>query len=219
MASYIPKLQSSEPVPTAEPRVIALEGSEVDAVFETLSSETRRSILNHLYDSPKTPSELARETDTSLQNVHYHLEKLKEVDLVEPVSSRYSEKGKEMQVYGPAADPLIFVESEETRTQVKSKLGAIVGAVSLVVIASLVVQKITDWLRKPANGENVTLSATTFDAGQRATEGISRGGPDLMSQAQSALLEPGSLVLIGGLVALTMFLLVRWSTESGVRIR
>ncbi|MFB6267333.1 MAG: ArsR/SmtB family transcription factor [Halodesulfurarchaeum sp.] len=218
MASYIPKLQSSDPAPSAEPRVIALQGSEVDAVFETLSSDTRRAILDHLYDSPATPSELATATDTSLQNIHYHLEKLQEVDLVEPVSTRYSEKGKEMQVYAPAADPLIFVESEETRTRVESNLGAIVGAVSLLVIASLVVQKLADWARAPAATVNMTLSARTFEADSGAMEAATRG-PDLLAQAQEALLEPGSMVLIGGLVALTVFLLGRWATGSSVRIR
>lgn len=207
MSSYIPQLQSSEPAPSSEPRVVALRGPEVDGIFETLSSETRRNILQELYDAPSTPSELATATDTSLQNVHYHLEKLAAVDLIESIDTRYSEKGKEMQVYAPTNDPLIFVESEETRTRVESSIERIVGVLSVLAISSLVVQKLADFLRQPEQQATTTFSAETVDTATRS-ESIAMT-PDLLGQLQSAMLEPGSMVFIGGIVALVGFVAVR----------
>ncbi len=209
MSSYIPQLQSSEPAPSSEPRVVALRGSEVDGIFETLSSETRRNILKELYEAPSTPSELAAATDTSLQNAHYHLEKLTEVDLIESIGTRYSEKGKEMHVYAPTNDPLIFVESEETRTRVESSLERIVGVLSLLAISSLIVQKIADVLRQP-EPEKASYAAETLDTAAQS-ESVSMT-PDLFGQLQSAMLEPGAMIFIGGIVALVGFVAVRGLT-------
>lgn len=210
MSSYIPQLQTSEASPSAEPRVVALQGSEVDGIFDTLSSETRRNILKELYEAPSTPSELAAATETSLQNVHYHVEKLAAVDLIESIDTRYSEKGKEMSVYAPKNDPLIFVESEETRSQVESSLERLVGVLSLLAISSLVVQKIADVIRSP-EPKAESFTAETVDTTARS-ESLDLA-PDLVSQFQSALLEPASLVFIGGIVALVGFVAIRRMTR------
>lgn len=204
MSSLIPQLQSSDPAPASEPRVIALEGSEVDDVFETLSSNTRRIILKRLYEAPATPSELAEATDTSLQNVHYHIDKLSEVDLIEAIDTRYSQKGKEMRVFAPSNDPLIFVESEETRSRVESSLDRIVGILSLLAIGSLLVQAIAGWLERP---ESMTVKTESLD--QAMTASAAKSGPDMLAQVQNALLEPGALVFMGGLIVLLGFVVVR----------
>ena len=206
MSSYIPQLQSSDPDPSAEPRVLNLHGSEGDDIFETLSSKTRRDILQQLYEAPATPSELAGATDTTLQNVHYHLEKLAAVDLIEQVGTRYSEKGNEMRVYAPANDPIVFVESEETKSRVESSLERIVGVLSLLAIASVLVQWLASVFEPPREGY-------AFNAGEAADVSISttavERGPDLVAQAQQAVLEPGTLVFLGGLLALLVYLGIR----------
>ena len=206
MSSYIPQLQSSEPDPSAEPRVLNLHGSEGDDVFETLSSKTRRDILKQLYEAPATPSELAGATETTIQNVHYHLEKLSAVDLVEQVGTQYSEKGNEMRVYAPANDPIVIVESEETKSRVESRLERIVGVLSLLAIASLLVQWLASMFEPPRAGY-------AFNATEAADVSISttaaERGPDLVAQAQQAALEPGTLVFLGGLVALLVYLGIR----------
>lgn len=207
MSSYIPQLQSSDPTPSGEPRVVALDSAEVDDIFETLSSDTRRAILKALYEGPSTPSELAALTDTSLQNVHYHLEKLMTVDLIESIDTRYSEKGKEMQVYAPTNDPLIFVESEETRTRVESSLERIVGVLSLLAIGSLLVQYLANLLTRPAQTDTAFAAAESL--GTTAKARTVETAPDMLAQLQSAVLEPGALVFLGGVLAIVALLVVR----------
>lgn len=79
------------------------------AVFSVLSSDVAREMLLALYEEPAVASELATEVGTSLQNAEYHLGKLVDAGVVEVVGTRYSSKGREMTVYGPAGAPLTLV--------------------------------------------------------------------------------------------------------------
>ncbi|MFC6954724.1 winged helix-turn-helix domain-containing protein [Halorubellus litoreus] len=106
-----------------EPEVVGLEETDTSAVFAALSSNTARSILNELYESPGTQSELADRVETSIQNVTYHVDKLHNAGLVTVVDQWYSEKGNEMDVYAPSNGPLVVVggdaaQTEQTRTAI-----------------------------------------------------------------------------------------------------
>lgn len=95
----------------AEPWLVGLEDAD-DDVFAALTSETARALLAELYDEPAAASELAERVDTSLQNTHYHIEKLQSADLVDVVETCYSSKGTEMDIYAPTGDPLLLVVGE-----------------------------------------------------------------------------------------------------------
>jgi DNA-binding transcriptional ArsR family regulator len=106
-------------------------------VFEALSSETTRRILTAIYDDPAPPSKLADRLDLSLQNVSYHPENLGEADVVRVADTRYSEKGKEMNVYAPADDPVVvFVGTTERKTGLRDLLKRLVGAIGLLFLVS-----------------------------------------------------------------------------------
>ncbi|MFT4880853.1 MAG: DNA-binding transcriptional ArsR family regulator [Salinirussus sp.] len=106
-----------------QPQVVGLGDGDSADIFSILSSDTARSVLGQLYREPATQSELADELGTSIQNVAYHIERLVAADLVTVVDSWYSEKGRDMDVYAPAGDPLVLVagcqdELEDTREAV-----------------------------------------------------------------------------------------------------
>lgn len=92
-----------------QPQVVGLGDGDSADVFSVLSSDTARSVLGQLYREPATQSELADELGTSIQNVSYHIERLVAADLLTVVDSWYSEKGRDMDVYAPAGDPLVLV--------------------------------------------------------------------------------------------------------------
>ena len=100
---YTPRFESE---PTGERRVKL--GEDATDVIEALQSETARELLAALHDAPETPSGLARINDASLQTVCYHLQKLREAELVRVIDRCYSTKGREMDVYGPASHRLIL---------------------------------------------------------------------------------------------------------------
>jgi DNA-binding transcriptional ArsR family regulator len=76
-------------------------------VLATLSSETAQAILGALGDEPKPVSEISEAIGTSLQNTQYHVERLVDAGLVEPVDTWYSAKGREMSVYALTAEELL----------------------------------------------------------------------------------------------------------------
>ncbi|AOW80395.1 ArsR family transcriptional regulator [Halodesulfurarchaeum formicicum] len=195
MSSPLTQIRPGESTAATEPRVVSLDGPNVDAVFEALSSATRRQMLEHLYEDPATPSELADATDTSLQNVHYHLEKLGEVDLVESVGTRYSEKGAEMSVFAPTSDPLVIVEGEDARSEMENKLKRMIGGFSAVFAGGVLAQFALGERISPgeSSGDQVMLQTATDSA--NAT-------PGLIEQIGNFLVEPGVMVLVGGLLAL-----------------
>jgi len=98
-----------------EPRVVGLDSEAADDLMAALSSETARRILVALHEEPVPPGELADRVDTSLQNAQYHLGKLEDAGAIEVVGTAYSEKGREMSVYGPADSPLVIFAGEEER--------------------------------------------------------------------------------------------------------
>lgn len=86
---------------------------DAQPAIEALRTSTARSLLQQIYDEPATASELADRTETSIQNAQYHLDSLREADLIEVVGTWYSTKGREMDVYGPKHDPLMIVVGDD----------------------------------------------------------------------------------------------------------
>jgi DNA-binding transcriptional ArsR family regulator len=106
---------SPEISPDSEPRVVGLDSEEADDLMAALSSQTARRILAALHEDPAPPGELADRVDTSLQNAQYHLAKLEDAGAIEVVGTAYSEKGREMSIYGPADSPLVIFAGEKER--------------------------------------------------------------------------------------------------------
>lgn len=114
-----PEVEIEQP---AEPEVIALDNA--GDLFETLSSDIRREILDELGAQPTNAATLAGAIDTSVQNVLYHLDRLREAGLVRVAGTHYSSKGKEMRVYAPTGGAIVIdVAREESPTAVQTPRG------------------------------------------------------------------------------------------------
>ena len=94
--------------PDRDTCTVPLDSEEAAAICASLASETANEILSRLFEDPTTASELADDVDTSLQNAHYHLERLQEAGLVRIVDTWYSSRGVEMNVYAPAHDRFVI---------------------------------------------------------------------------------------------------------------
>lgn len=94
-------------------RVVDISGEAASTVIPALASETARALLVCLNDAPETASGLAESSDTSLQNVLYHLGSLREAGLVRVVDTWYSSRGVEMKVYAPTFESLVIVAGSE----------------------------------------------------------------------------------------------------------
>ena len=129
--------------PESEPRVVGLDSEEADELMAALSSETARRILSALHEEPAPPGELADRVDTSLQNAQYHLERLEGAGAIEVVGTAYSEKGREMSVYGPADSPLVIFAGEKERVSgLKAAVSRLFAGFLVLGVASALVQAV-----------------------------------------------------------------------------
>jgi DNA-binding transcriptional ArsR family regulator len=188
-----------------EARVLDIDGAEADRTFEVLSSETARHILSHVYDQPSTPPEIREEVGTSLQNVHYHLKRLEEADLVERAGVGYSETGTEMAVYAPRSEAVVlFVGRRSTRSRLSRVLGRVLGLYLLLAVAVAGFGAV----RSVLSGGGGSVELATADTGGGGSAGA---GPELAQEVGTAAATPDPLLVffLGGLVAIAL-LSVYW---------
>lgn len=106
MSSVFPHQPTIDYAPREQTNVVVDRDDPTD-VLQAIASETAQEILGTLKDEPGTASDIADTVEMSVQNVSYHLGRLCEADLIEPIETWYSEKGKEMTVYALAAEQLV----------------------------------------------------------------------------------------------------------------
>lgn len=179
----------------AEPTVLAIDDESADEIFNALSSATTRSILTSLYMKPKTASEIGDEVDTSLQNVNYHLTKLKENELIEVADTWYSDQGKEMKVYTPSDEALVLFAGEDlTQSTVLSSIKNLIGVVAAFSIVSVLVDQL-------------------FRQFASSSSPISAGAGQSSGEVTTYMLPPGAIFFLGTLFAVVVFLCVRHYQE------
>lgn len=166
-----------------DPDLLAIDDEAAEEVFSALSSHTARSILTALYDQPRTASEIADEVDTSLQNVNYHVNNLKDGGLIEVAETWYSEQGKEMKVYVPTNQALVlFAGDELNRSSLLDAIKQLIGFVGIFAVVSLLVNRLV----RP-----------------KSPDIVGSVGPN--GGQTTFVLHPGVLFFLGSVVALLAF--------------
>lgn len=133
-------------------RVVDMNDDTAASLFKRLGDETTLQIYTAIQQEPKVASELTELSGTTIQNVHYHLNKLEDAGLIESVDTWVSETGKDMDVYGPTNSPLIIsFSSEEDAGRIRSKISDVLGVVGAVSFVSLVVEYLVGFFVEPAD--------------------------------------------------------------------
>jgi DNA-binding transcriptional ArsR family regulator len=182
-----------------EARVVGLAGEAADETFEVLSSSTTREVLAALYEEPRTPSEVRDGVGTSLQNVHYHLDKLEEADLIEPAGVGYSEKGTEMTVFAPTSEAVVlFAGRREDRSRFRSLLSRVFGVVLALGAGAAALR----WFVQGQLGDAAFEEAGSrgADGGAANTAGGADGDAGAAAEATAAPTEDGGggVSIMGG---------------------
>ncbi len=198
-----------------EPRVVGLDSEEADDLMAALSSGTARRVLSELHEEPAPPGELADRVGTTLQNVQYHLGRLEEAGAIEIVGTAYSEKGREMSVYGPADSPLVIFAGERDRLSgLKSAVSKLfVGFLALGVGAAIVEALFGDGLTDDAAEEAPEADdVEAFDAAEEPSPTPEADAPAETTDGLEAIIEwllagglpPGMAFFLGGAIVLTI---------------
>jgi DNA-binding transcriptional ArsR family regulator len=172
-----------------EPRLVDLDEETADEVFEALASTTTRKIFLELHNQPQTASDLADVTDTSVQNVQYHLEKLTEADLVDVVDTWYSERGSEMKVYAPTDDSLVLFAGRDKQSAFRRLVNRFAGVLAFLLPPSILAGYLANW-RESSSQEAVPTEfgdESSGDAGAPVEE-----TPQEQPEPQTAAVEEES---------------------------
>ena len=210
MSGLLPSRSEAEPS-EGEPRVVGVDSDGADQLLSALSSETARSLYAALHDRPATPSELAEQADTSLQNAQYHLGNLQDAELIEECDTRYSAKGREMSVYAPSDAPVVlFAGSEEEGESVQTALTSLLGGVGVLGVVSLVVQRVFGTgLQAPgssAGGGAAAQQTSDYSGLVAQNDGpghVATVAGDAAGQTAGAL-PAGLVFFLGGVLVLSM---------------
>ncbi len=214
-------LPSRDPaVADAEPRVVSVDSEDADDVLAALSASTAREILAALHEEPAPPGELADRVETSLQNTQYHLGKLEDAGAVAVVDTAYSEKGREMDIYAPANEPLVICAGDEDDASgLREMLARFVGGFAVLAAASLLVQELLGRSLTTLFGPTVrsgSAGTRSPDASYYPGEGVTPGriaeaGEAAAGTAAGAAggLPPGLVFFAGAVVAVAGLALVR----------
>lgn len=137
MGRILPTTGETTPRRREEPTVVCLDDERAEDVLAAVQSGTARAIFRALLAEPRTPTAVASAVDTSVENVGYHLDNLSAAGLVEVVDTAYSEKGREMDVYGASEDPVVLLfgsaEDDQALRSALSDLVPVVGPVAVLV--------------------------------------------------------------------------------------
>lgn len=194
-------------------RVIAIDDDAADAVFAALSSETSRTILAAVHEEPATAAELAEETDTSVQNVRYHLDRLRDAELITVVDTWYSERGREMDVYGASDSELVVFAGDDPAGSLRSRLRSALGVIGLLGLISILLGQLVRITTRPESQEPVFTGGA--DTGASATEAGKTIGEPII-QFLGVAVPPPVLFFIGGLVVIAIIAVIRY---YGVMLR
>jgi len=133
MSRLLPGAAGRTTDPDGDPRLLCIDDETTAEVLSVLSSDRSQAVFRRLHREPSTAKDVASELGTSVQGVSYHLNNLQEVGLIEVVDTCYSEKGTEMDVYGPAESPhILFLGREDDWSRLRgafTRLAAAVGPV------------------------------------------------------------------------------------------
>ncbi|GAA0681649.1 ArsR/SmtB family transcription factor [Natronoarchaeum mannanilyticum] len=133
MARILPTNSEATVDRGGDPQLICLDDDRADEILAAVQSDTARSVVRALTEKPMTPTEIAESLEMSVENATYHLDNLEEAGLVAVVDTVYSEKGREMAVYGPAEEPLVlFFGSRENDQGLRAAFAEFVPAIGPV---------------------------------------------------------------------------------------
>jgi len=198
MSGLLPTGTDATAEQEGELRALWLDSDDAGELLSSLSSDTARAVLTALHEEPATASEIAERVDTSLQNVRHHLSNLEEAGLIRVADVRYSEKGREMNVYAPSEEPMVvFVGREDESASFVERLRGIVPVAAWLALLSLLVQ----YLVAP------TPTPNGLPGVARSPEGLGTVLP------APTYVPPGLVFLLGGAFVLGLVLALRWYRE------
>ncbi|MBT3298318.1 winged helix-turn-helix transcriptional regulator [archaeon] len=207
--------------------LVDLNDKRTKGLAETITSDTSRKILNYLADKEfATEAQISKDAKIALSTVHYHMKKLMEASLVTVEEYHYSKKGREVNHYKLANQYIIIAPKKISG--LKQKLKSVLPVVGMMAGVSVVAGLIQNFVSSASYKTIETFAAAPVEqvmidsarsiaeeetasvvmASDVAIE-ISSGWLSIFFQSYNFIIY----FLLGGLVALGLYLLYNWWVE------
>ncbi len=122
----------------ADDVVIIQPGDErAQKIARAMASQTANAVIQAFGGGPLTSSEVARRMKIPITTASYHIDNLLDAGLLEVTETRWSEKGREVKVYGLANQVLIIAPPVSDLRSVLQKYAMLFGIVTLASLGLL----------------------------------------------------------------------------------
>lgn len=185
--------------------LVDLNEPRTKKLAETITSETSRKILSHLVEKEETEANMAKLLNLPISTVHYHLQKLKEANLITVEEFHYSKKGREVLHY-KLANKYIIIAPQHI-SGLKEKLKGILPVALAVLGISAVIKLIQNTSQAVPRSE--AAESLAADAVPEMALKVAREAPTIQQQPDVAL-----WFLIGSMAALVIYLIIELIREK-----
>ena len=133
-------IEDSETVNNSEKLIILPLGEESKKITQVITNDTARQIIELLADHSMSVSDIAHKLDVPLTTIKYNIENLVDVGLAKVERIKYSEKGRQVKIYGPVRKLIVVVPEKIDNISIADVLKKYMGVVLAAVFASGIVE-------------------------------------------------------------------------------
>lgn len=183
--------------------LVSLEEEKAKKVAEVISNSTARRILDFRTEKKEgSESEIANALNVPLSTVHYNIQNLLKCDLIESKEFRWSEKGKEIDIFRIAKKYIVIAPKSISGLQ--ERLRSALPSVLISAIGAGFVY----WLTRSA-----TIAPATPTLMERADE-VSIVAAQALPIAPTTIINPALWFLIGAWLVILIFVLYSWRSRK-----
>ncbi|MCK4937038.1 MAG: helix-turn-helix domain-containing protein [Methanosarcinales archaeon] len=136
-------IADSEVVNNSEKLMVIPLGKESKKITQVITNDTARQVIELLADQSMSVSDIAHKLDVPLTTIKYNIENLVDVGLVKVEHIKYSEKGRQVKIYGPVRKLIVLVPEKTDSASIADILKKYIGVVLAAVFASGIVEVLT----------------------------------------------------------------------------
>lgn len=183
--------------------LVSLEEEKAKKVAEIISNKTARKILDFLTEHKEaSESEMAKSLNVPISTIHYNTQNLLNCDLIESKEFKWSEKGKEIDIYRIAKKYIVIAPKSSSGLQ--ERLKNVLPGFLVTAVGAGIVYLFT----KPKELlADAPLMAAKEEAGLMMAQAVTQAPP-------STALNPAIWFLMGAWLAMLIFVLYSWRSRK-----
>jgi len=192
--------------------MLDLDDERIRKIADVISNKTAKKILDLLAEGNLSETDIASKLGMPLNTVEYNLKKLEEVGLVEKAKEFFwSTRGKKIPTYKLSKKSIVISTKRKIPSILPSLIVTFLAAIGIKIYSSLTAIKET---AQNLETETVLKAAESAGAAPQAAGGIAESAVETaaetatqVSQISQAIPEIALWFLLGGLVAIFIFLI------------